>query len=136
MSHVARFHIKLLQAIDKPAIAMIEDLALDFAQPVADPGIHQDRLAVFENQWANKIEADAVFIVCRVFALPQLAWNYAEHTSAIVAPDAVAKERYRKIANTYLLRGFHLQRLIPRLYVPESHNPNPIAIVPITTAVP
>src|SRR5665213_2765444 len=39
---IAGLHSERLQPVDQPAIAMIENLALDRAKPIADSGIDQD----------------------------------------------------------------------------------------------
>ena len=41
---VAGLHAQRLETVRQPALLMVEDLALDRAQPVADSGIDQDRL--------------------------------------------------------------------------------------------
>ncbi len=89
MSDVARFHPKPLQTIDEPAVAVVENLALNFTQPVADPGIDHNRLAAFEDQRADEIKANTVFLVGRMFPLPQFARHDPEHASAVVAPHAI-----------------------------------------------
>lgn len=102
VSDITRFHTKLLQTIDKPAVAMVENLALNFAQAVTYPGIDHNRFAAFENQRADKIKADAVSIVRRMLALPQFAWDYPEHAPAVVTPDAITEESDGKLADLYL----------------------------------
>ena len=42
---VARLHPERLEPVGQPALAVIENLALDRAQPVADSGVDQDRVA-------------------------------------------------------------------------------------------
>ena len=89
---VAGFHPERAQMIRQPAVAVIEDLALDVAQPIADSGIDQDRVAALHYKRAGQVEADTIAIVGRMVALPQLARDNAEHASAVVAPQAVGEK--------------------------------------------
>ena len=91
--HVTRLHPERLEAVGQPSLAVIENLALDRAQPVADSGVDQNRGAAAHYQRAGEIEPDAVAVVGRMVALPQLARHNAEHASAVVAPQPVAEHR-------------------------------------------
>ena len=77
----------------EPAVAMIEDLALDVAQPIADSGIDQDRVAALHDKRTRQVEADTVALVGRMVALPEFARHDAEHASAVIAPQTVGEER-------------------------------------------
>ena len=42
---VPRFHAERLEPVGQPAVAVIENLALDRAQAIADSGVDDDRVA-------------------------------------------------------------------------------------------
>ena len=54
--HVGRFHSELRKPINQPTIRMLKNLALGFAQPVADACIHHNRIGTFEIQRADQIQ--------------------------------------------------------------------------------
>src|SRR5580692_7646805 len=70
MRDVARLHPQRLQMLREPSVAMIENLALDVAQPVADSRIDQDSVAALHYKRTRQIEADTVALVGRMVALP------------------------------------------------------------------
>jgi hypothetical protein len=67
---VAGRHPERFQAVDQPPGAVVEDPALDRAQPVADSGVDYDRVAAAHDQRTGQVEANAVLIVGRMFPLP------------------------------------------------------------------
>src|SRR5580704_13749322 len=93
MRDVARLHPQRLQMLREPSVAMIENLALDVAQPVADSRIDQDSVAALHYKRTRQIEADTIALVGRMVALPQFARHDAEHASAVIAPQPVGQER-------------------------------------------
>src|SRR5271167_2179793 len=95
---VAGLHTKCFESVDQPAVVMVENLALDSAQPVADSRIHHDCLVAAHYQRAGQVEANSVLLIRWMFASPQLARYDAEHTAAVVAPDAIAQKRDREFA--------------------------------------
>jgi len=68
---VAGLHPKRLQSTEKPAVAVVENLALDRAQPIADSGIDDDRILASDYQRTGQVEANPVLIVCWMLTLPQ-----------------------------------------------------------------
>jgi hypothetical protein len=93
MRDVARLHPQRLQVLREPSVAMIENLALDVAQPVADSRIDQDSVVALHYKRASQVEADTVALIRRMIALPQFARHDAEHASAVIAPQPVGEER-------------------------------------------
>src|SRR5580658_5490447 len=104
MRDVAGFHPERAQMIRQPAVAMIENPALDIAQPVADSSIDQHGVGTFHDKRTREVQADAIALVGRMVALPQLARDDAEHASAVVAPQAVGQECDLEGADVYLRR--------------------------------
>src|ERR1700722_963295 len=88
----------------EPSVAMIEDLTLDVAQPIADSGVDQDSVAALHYKRAGQVEADTVALVGRMVALPEFARHDAEHASAVIAPQPVGEERDGESADFDLWR--------------------------------
>src|SRR6202035_1871764 len=80
---VAGLHSERLEPAPQPTPPMVENLALDHAQPVADSRIDYDRVAAAQDQRTGQVKSNAVLIVGRMFPLPQFARNYAEHAAAV-----------------------------------------------------
>src|SRR5277367_1544247 len=102
MGDVAGLHAERLEPVYQPAVVMVENLALDRAQPVADPSIDHDRVITAHYERTGQVEADPVLLVCWMLALPQLARHDAEHAAAVIAPDAVAQKCDGEIAKLEL----------------------------------
>src|SRR5215469_17456321 len=118
---VAQLHPKSAQLIYEPAVLVREDFSFDIAQPIADPGIHQDRVAAAHDKRAREVEPDTVLHVGRIVALPQFAGNHAEHASTIITPKSVAQECNSKFTDLNFWRRFgHGAILAPRS---ASHEP-------------
>src|ERR1700694_2355674 len=89
---VAGFHPERADMIGEPSVAVIENLALDIAQSVADSGIDENCVAAFHDERAGEVQADAVALVGGMVVFPEFARDHAEHASAVVAPETVGEE--------------------------------------------
>src|SRR5580700_11305412 len=70
MRDVARLHPQGFQMLGEPSVAVIENLALDVAQPVADSRIDQDSVVALHYKRTRQVEADTVALVGGMVALP------------------------------------------------------------------
>src|SRR5438309_11467321 len=79
--------------IGQPSFAVIEDLALDGTEAIADAAIYQDGVAALQDERTGQVETDPVAIVRRMVALPKLARHHAKHASAVIPPEPIGEKR-------------------------------------------
>src|SRR5215472_7444492 len=89
---VTEFQPECAQVVGEPSVAMAENFAFHRVQAIADPRIDDDRFAAPQDQRTSQVEPDAIQVVGRMLTLPELTRHYAEHASAVVAPEPIGEK--------------------------------------------
>src|SRR5579872_4622596 len=93
--------------IGQPSFTMRENLSLDIGEAIADSAIDQNRVASAHDERAGEVQPDAILLIGRMLALPQLARHHPKHTSTVVPPQPVGEKRDGKRTDRDFVRRLH-----------------------------